>query len=381
MRITDVQHQERAHRVLQRALGSNRMPHAYIFHGPPGVGKGMMALRLARLLLCDEPAPIEPPAGVGVGTAIAWRDACGRCRNCELVEAGTHPDLHLISKELHQHHPDPSVRQRKGLDLSVEVIRHFVIEPAGIRSACGGAKVFVVQEAERMTLAAQNALLKTLEEPPSGTFLILLVEQLEQLMPTILSRSQQAAFCALPKEFVHEVLTGDRAMPGEAARFCAALSDGRLGLATEYAEDDLFALKRQVLSEWANYDGRAPTELARTLEDAARELAKRQRQHNPRWSQGDAVRRGLRTILSVLAGAYRDCLLAACGGDVEMIHADQPEVIERLAARWSGRSADVIELIAHAERQIEQNVNPTLALEGLVVRAWAQHGKAPASAR
>jgi len=367
--------------VLQRALGSNRMPHAYIFHGPPGVGKGMMALRLARLLLCDEPAPIEPPAGVGVGTAIAWRDACGRCRNCELVEAGTHPDLHLISKELHQHHPDPSVRQRKGLDLSVEVIRHFVIEPAGIRSACGGAKVFVVQEAERMTLAAQNALLKTLEEPPAGTFLILLVEQLEQLMPTILSRSQQAAFCALPKEFVHEVLTGDRAMPGEAARFCAALSDGRLGLATEYAEDDLFALKRQVLSEWANYDGRAPTELARTLEDAARELAKRQRQHNPRWSQGDAVRRGLRTILSVLAGAYRDCLLAACGGDVEMIHADQPEVIERLAARWSGRSADVIELIAHAERQIEQNVNPTLALEGLVVRAWAQHGKAPASAR
>jgi len=381
VRITDVRHQERAHRVLQRALGSNRMPHAYIFHGPPGVGKGMMALRLTRLLLCDEPVSIEPPAGVGDGAGMAWRDACGRCRNCELVEAGTHPDLHLISKELHQHHPDPSVRQRKGLDLSVEVIRHFLIEPAGIRSASGGAKVFVVQEAERMTVAAQNALLKTLEEPPSGTFLILLAEQLEQLMPTILSRSQQVAFCVLPTGFVYDVLTGKRAVPDEAARFLAALSDGRLGLATEYAEDDLFALKRQVLSEWVGYDGRAPTELARVLEDASRELAKRQRQRNPEWSQGDAIRRGLRTILSVLAGAYRDCLLAECGGQIDRIHADQPEVIAKLGTRWAGGSADVIELIGQAERQIEQNVNPTLALEGLVVRAWRQRSGAPASAR
>ena len=380
MQITDVQHQDRAHRVLQRALGSNRMPHAYIFHGPPGVGKGMMALRLTRLLLCDRPVSIESPIGEGDGAGIAWRDACGRCRNCELVEAGTHPDLHLISKELHQHHPDPSVRQRKGLDLSVEVIRHFLIEPAGKRSACGGPKVFVVQEAERMTVAAQNALLKTLEEPPAGTFLILLAEQLEQLMPTILSRSQQVAFCPLPSSFVHDVLVGQRAVPHEAARFLAALSDGRLGLATEYAEDGLFAIKRQILSEWAGYDGRAPTVLARSLEDASRELAKRQRQRHPEWSQGDATRRGLRTILAVLATAYRDCLLADCGGQIEMIHADQREVIDRLSAQWAHRAADVIELIGHAERQIEQNVNPTLALESLVVRAWAQHGNALKSA-
>ncbi|MFQ6049176.1 MAG: hypothetical protein ACE5K7_07415, partial [Phycisphaerae bacterium] len=167
MSIFDVKHQQRAQELIQRGLASGRMPHAYIFCGPSGVGKEMMAVRLAGVLLCSQPRVVDRPQGrAGLAGASRWRDACGQCRDCRLMQAGAHPDLHLISKELHSYHPDPEVRRLKGLELSVQVIRQFLIRPAAERSSLGRAKVFIVLQADRMSQAAQNALLKTLEEPP-----------------------------------------------------------------------------------------------------------------------------------------------------------------------------------------------------------------------
>ena len=101
MSIFDVQHQPRAHRVLQRAIGCGRMPHAYIFHGPDGVGKDMLAGRLARLLLCPNRREVEPPSGLASeGDAITYHDACGACEDCTLTVAGTHPDIKLRWKAL-----------------------------------------------------------------------------------------------------------------------------------------------------------------------------------------------------------------------------------------------------------------------------------------
>ena len=369
MQIFDVQHQWRAHRVLQRALASDRVPHGYLFHGPSGVGKGMMALRLAGLLLCPNVRPVEPPDGASAGAAgIGWRDACWQCRDCTLLEAGTHPDMHSIRRELHQHHPDPQVRQRKGLELSVEVVRHFLIEPAYVRPAVGAAKVFIVHEADRMSHAAQNALLKTLEEPPLGTFLILLVEQPEQLLPTILSRCQPVPFALLPREFVEQELVRQRGQRSEAARFLAALSEGQLGLALAYADDGLFEQKRSLLSAWARLGEVPAADLIAQLEQTAEAVAEQYRQ---RCDAGpaEASRRGLRTVLLVLASVYRDALLSTTGSKQRMINGDQPEVVRALAEAWADHAAAVVGLIANAEQQIEQNVAINLVLESLVIHS------------
>jgi DNA polymerase-3 subunit delta' len=369
VQVFDVQHQWRAHGVLQRALASDRFPHGYLFDGPPGVGKEMMALRLAGLLLCPNVRQVEPPDGAGVAEAgITWRDACWQCRHCELIAAGTHPDVHSVSRQLHQHHPDPQVRQRRGLELSVEVIRHFLIEPAYVRPAVGAAKVFIVQEADRMSHAAQNALLKTLEEPPVGTFLILLVERPEQLLPTILSRCQQVPFALLPREFVEQELVRQRSLQAEAARFLAALSEGRMGLALEYADDGLFERKRQLLSTWVQQEELPEADLVEQLEQTAEALAEQYRQRSD-VGPVEASRRGLRTVLSVLASVYRDALLRATGSHQAIINGDQPEVVRALAERWADQAAAVVDLIAKAEQQVEQNVNANLVLESLVIHS------------
>ena len=372
MRVFDVQHQLRAHRGIQRALASGRMPHGTVFHGPAGVGKEMMAVRLARLLLCGSTGPV--PTGdvpAGYGDEEAWQDACGRCRDCELVGMGTHPDLHVVTRQLHRNHPDPAIRQRKGLDLSVEVIRRFLIEPAHVHATAGRAKVFVVVEAERMTTSAQNALLKTLEEPPPGTFLVLLVDRTDRLLPTIASRTQPLAFGPLPTDFVRQVVQARSGLGDDQAAFVATQSGGRLGLALAYAEDGLVEIKQQLLSGWANGRDASPSQRAKSLAGLASTLAQRQRDRDPELSQADADRLGLRTLLAVLAGAYRDALLHVHQCDTPIINADQPDVVASIGAQWGVRAGEVIDLLVRTEEQIEQNVNTTLALESLVVRSGA----------
>src|SRR5262245_60216846 len=155
MPLSDVQHQDDAMRRLQRGLRSQRTPHAYVFSGPPGVGKEMTATRFAAVLLCGNRREI--PGGDRGEKRI---DACGRCDDCVMMAAGTHPDFHRIYRRLNRMHPDRLVRGRKATELSVDVVRHFVIEQVGRSPARGRAKVYVILDADRMSISAQNALLK-----------------------------------------------------------------------------------------------------------------------------------------------------------------------------------------------------------------------------
>ena len=160
-------------------------------------------------------------------------------RCCILMSAGNHPDFHSIYRELIEFHPDPKVRGRKALDLGVDVIREFLIAAAGSRPVRGRAKVYVVREAERMNVPAQNALLKTLEEPPPDTYIVLVTSSAARLLPTTRSRAQMVPFGALPPEFVRERLrASEKDLTDAEARFLATVSEGRLGPALESAASD-----------------------------------------------------------------------------------------------------------------------------------------------
>lgn len=203
--------QSRAIGLLDRQLSTGRQHHACIFHGPVGVGKFTTALTYARVLLCHERV-----------TDLAGRvTACGGCNSCRLLKnltadgdaaadddtqglTASHPDLHVVRKELARFSEDAATRNRKLTRIPVEVLRTALIEPAGLGAKLGHGKVFIVDEAELLNPAGQNALLKTLEEPTAGTTLILVTASEDRLLPTIRSRCMRIAFAPLPDEAIEQ---------------------------------------------------------------------------------------------------------------------------------------------------------------------------------
>lgn len=241
--------QSRAVDLLDRQLSTGRQHHACIFHGPVGVGKFTTALAYARVLLCH-----------GRVTDLAGRvTACGACHSCRLLISlaadggGTedddtqglttsHPDLHVVRKELARFSEDAATRNRKLTRIPVEVLRTALIEPAGLGANLGHGKVFIVDEAELLNPAGQNALLKTLEEPTAGTTLILVTASEDRLLPTIRSRCMRIAFAPLPDDAVEKWC--DKHAPDLTAvqrRDLIAFAAGSLGRAQLIARFGLLA--------------------------------------------------------------------------------------------------------------------------------------------
>ncbi len=377
MSMADVQHQDRAHRTLQRALASARVPHAYLFAGPEGVGREMMALGLAQLMLCAAPVhrpawwrePAEP-SGSAPGQ-MEGADACGECQECRLVLAGTHPDLAVIYRQLNRQHPDATIRKQKALFLGVDVIRHFLVDRAGTRPLRGRAKVFVVREAERMNESAQNSLLKTLEEPPKDTILILITTALDRMLPTTRSRCQLVQFRPLPPDFIAQKLAElrpDAAAPERA--YVAAHAGGSLGGAARQLDDGLFAIKQAWgtrLAQLAAGGGPAPHTLAKPFLEDGQQLGKAVAARDPDVSDTDATRAGLQSLMSVLGDFCADALRRQSGASLPAINADQPDVVMRLAAWSSETLTRALQTLTAAETSLTRNANMDLTLESLFI--------------
>ncbi|MCC6361043.1 MAG: DNA polymerase III subunit delta' [Phycisphaerales bacterium] len=416
MRFHDVKHQERALSILRRSFESGRIHHAYLFDGPEGVGKELTARVLAARLLCDNVAGQSGfQAGLGFANAVDEFEPCGDCRSCRLMESGGHPDYHLIERGLHKQHPERSVRKSKGLFLVVDLVRHFLIEHASAAPTLGRRRVFVMRDAERMNEEAQNALLKTLEEPPGRACLILVTSSAQRLLPTIRSRCQAIPFGFLPVDFVAERLIEAGEKP-DAARSLAALSQGRLGAAllwrrmallevfdavAELAAKDSAAhpeafgkrmielatdVSRRVIALEREEADRLPgTAAVRELEaaaDAAEEEAEQdddeedEEDAGPKKVATDKLRDALKLVLSMLSAFYRDVLvdsaLRSCGTRIvdeslRMLPAKAAESA-RLAQELDPQRIDAaIRAIAECERMIDRNVAPQLACEHLAI--------------
>lgn len=360
------------------------MPHAYLFTGPEGVGRELMAMRLAQVLLCQSPvrtsvAELQARDATSGGDLdalgdLALTDACGQCDDCHLVQAGTHPDLFLVYRQLNREHPDSQVRKQKALNLGVDVIRYFVIDRVVRRPMRNRAKVFVIREAERMNDASQNSLLKTLEEPPPDTFLILLTSAMDRMLPTTKSRCQPVAFQPLPAAFVAERLGSLRADVAEPERLYAARqSGGSLGGALRTLDDGLFELKRN----WGGHlmqllrpaRGFAPHSLAQPFIADAKSLGKQAAERDPDMSDTDATRAGLQALLAVLASFYQDAQRKLLGQAADPINADQPDAIDAVAAGSSARQVvAALQQIAQADDAICRNAALELTMETMFIQ-------------
>ncbi len=172
--LQEIRGQERAVAALRRALASDRVPHAYLFAGPAHSGKYTTALALASAMNC-----LQSPG-----------EGCDACVPCHKIDTGIHPDVVTLQ-------PEGEGATQK---VKIGTIRDQVVARVGLPPHEGRARIYLIEEAGAMQVAAANALLKTLEEPPARTHFFLMTTAPDQLLPTIRSRCQRVTFAALPPD-------------------------------------------------------------------------------------------------------------------------------------------------------------------------------------
>lgn len=378
VRFTDIQHQDRALSILRRALRSGRTHHAYLFEGPEGVGKERAALALAARLLCDD------------SELAADADACGSCESCRMFAAETHPDFRLIHRGLHKLHPDRTIRSSKGLYLVVDVVRQFLIESAAMKPSHARRKVFLIRDAERMNEEAQNALLKTLEEPPGDARLVLVTSSAHRLLPTIRSRCQRIPFDLLPAAFVTERLVREHLVPEGDAAVLAGLAGGRLGVALHWHRIDLLGALEQVAALLAGLADPDPEAFGKGLVECATGLAEHaigrsavqaedvDDELNEGGKKGevgtDALRDALKLVLALVASLLREALLVRVDAP-RLANRRLTAAAQRLAAgRGEASLTSGIAAVAQAEWMLDRNVAPALVGERLAVALLGEAG-------
>jgi hypothetical protein len=261
-----------------------------------------------------------------------------------------------VYRELYREHPDALVRGRKGLGLSIDVIRHFVNDQVMLKPVMGRAKVFVVRGAEMMSLAAQNALLKTLEEPPATTFIVLITASTASLLETTRSRCQLASFGLVPRDFIVESLVCHfDGLSEQAAAWYADRAAGSLGAAIRMVEDGLVDFDARAEAVLTAGEGVSVPDLAKALLAEAAELGGKYKERDGDISETEAQRRGIKALLMLMAAQMRERMAAACG--------DQNVSDAALKAMAEG-----IRGLATTERQLELNVNPQLCVETGLIR-------------
>lgn len=196
---------------LQNAMKLNKVSHAYILNGEKGSGKKMLASVFAQALQCEEEG----------------QECCGKCRSCRQAESGNHPDIIRIT------HDKPN-------SISVDEIREQLVNDVQIKPYSSRRKIYIIPEAEKMTVQAQNALLKTIEEPPAYAVILLLTTNASSLLQTILSRCVMLNMKPVSDRQVKKYLMEHVQIPDYQADICVAFSHGNIGKAVELASSDNF---------------------------------------------------------------------------------------------------------------------------------------------
>jgi DNA polymerase-3 subunit delta' len=322
--------------AFDRAVRRGRLGHAYLFVGPSGVGKRLFAVELAKALLCES----RPADG--------RLEGCDHCPACAQVEAGTHPDYFTAAR--------PPETAEFPISLMRELCQHF-----SLKAARGRGKVVVIDDANDLNAESANCFLKTLEEPPPGSVLILIGSSIDRQRQTIVSRCQVVRFRPLPPETVGEVLRANGVDDPILRERSIQLGDGSPGQALALADPALWEFRRALLAALTRprFDAVA---LSKTWMEFVQEAGKESVHQRRR------ARLTLRLLIDFLRAALAFGLSSATGergGDDRSL----------LQAMTQQANADqitaLLERCLEADFQIERNVGTALVMEALL-DAFAQ---------
>jgi DNA polymerase-3 subunit delta' len=320
MSYSNIKGQDQAIKFLQTAMRNGKLSHAYIFAGPSGCGQSLLARNFAKALNC----------GANIDSA-----PCDNCISCNKIDKDIHPDIKWIKKD--ERSRQIKIEEIRGLESQI------ILKPYE-----GKYKVFILVEAELMNIEAANSFLKTLEEPPQNSILILIVERPKDLLPTIASRCQVIRLRPLEADTLKTILVNDHGISEKKAEFLSRVSEGRLDRAISYDRDIL---------EWKN------SALEELSDDECAE------------DYTAADRDELSKKLNILVSWYRDLLVfKATQNEGLLINIDRVDDIKEEAIFYDmDRLMRIFEGAVSAKENIESNVNPKLALSALFKVAGRGH--------
>jgi DNA polymerase-3 subunit delta' len=314
--------------LLQSAVTHERLAHAYLFHGEEAIGKRLTAIRLAQALNCE-----QPPEAQGL-------DSCGTCRSCQQIEARTHPDFFVIEPDQEQATQQIKIEQ-------VREIEHQIM----YRPLIGERKICLIDNSDRMTIGAANALLKTLEEPPAHSLFLVISSRPAALPATIRSRCQALRFTTPARTQVEAALILKREIPPTDARFLAIISEGRLGEALTADVKNTRARQQELVDL---VSPQALQSIASIL-SSAETIAKADRAQD---------------MLTWLARWIRDLILIQVRGDRDQIlYLDDLATLELYAQQANTDSLlDLLREIEMTEQRATRHLNLHMALEIILLR-------------
>lgn len=351
MLFRDIIGHRRLTTLLARAVARESLPPTLLLAGPPGVGKWAVARATAQAVNCLDPATRPRPASHDATSLRAGPDgelaidACGKCRACDRVARGVHVDVITL---------EPDERA----SIKIDVVREM-LGRTSYRPFEGKRRLVLIREADTLEPAAQNALLKSLEEPPPGTIFILTTAVPGALLPTVRSRCMRLRFGSLTASEVAAALVRDHDRSEAEAREAAPLADGSIGQALALSDNDLTALRDAAMRVLQQTAGRTDTQTRLQAAAALYSGGKKERS-----------REDLAVVLRLMASMLRDLEAINAGADVAVLA--NPVIagdLESLARAFSGdRARDAFGAVDRALTALERNAGTKLVAEWLAVQ-------------
>jgi DNA polymerase III subunit delta' len=315
--FTNIKGQDSAISYLKVSMTHDTLSHAYIFLGPKGVGKFLAALNFAKVLNCYSPAKDEP---------------CDACASCKKVDNFSHPDVFILRPI------------KKAGSIGIDEIREL-IKNISLRPFEGRRKIYIIDAAETLKHEAANALLKTLEEPPRDSVLILITDNLKALFHTIVSRSQVVRFSPLKLKEIEDILRKEYSVDEVSAHVLSRLSSGSFSEALKFKDGDMLAARALLLNGVLN----------KSLND---------------MDFDTLTNDNTKVYLDILLTWFRDILNTKAGiGDSMLVNIDKKDIITSESKTLSfDYLEEIIDNIISTIMYIDQNANPKLAMSVLALK-------------
>ncbi|MCH5263173.1 MAG: DNA polymerase III subunit delta [Lachnospiraceae bacterium] len=322
-KFTDIIGQEQIKEHLRGAISTNKVSHAYIINGERSSGKEFIARVFAMALQCEK-GEVEP---------------CGECHSCKQALSNNQPDIIYVSHE-------------KPNTISVEDIRTQINGDIDVKPYSSPRKIYIMNEGEKMTVQAQNALLKTLEEPPEYAVILILTTQVEALLPTILSRCVVLNMKPVSDALVKKYLMEELAVPDYKANICVAFARGNIGKAKLLASSEEFEkVKDEAITLVKYINDMEINEIVKAIKKISE------------------YKFDVNDYLDILSVWYRDVLLFKATKDVNsLIFKEEIQQIMRVSDRSTYEGIEtIVGALQQAKRRLEANVNFDLTMELLLL--------------
>ena len=323
-RFSDIVGQEQLREHLENAVRMNKVSHAYIINGERNAGKEFIARTFAMALQCEDRQDVEP---------------CQECHSCKQAQSGNHPDIIFVTHE-------------KPGTIGVDDIRKQINGDVAIKPYSGPKKIYIVREGEKMTVQAQNALLKTLEEPPEYAVILILTDNVNALLPTILSRCVVLNMKPVKDARIKEYLMENMEIPDYKANICVAFARGNVGKARLLANSEEFDKVKEEALTLLKYIG----------EMELHEIVAAIRKINE-------YKFDVNDYMDILSIWYRDVLLFKATHDVNnLIFREEIQSIRKVVDKSTYEGIErIIDALQKSKQRLNANVNFDLTMELLLL--------------